>query len=217
MPAAKKVKGKLLDFQAGWQIKDTAVAGDVEAYGVPSLLTLDVPVKWTLPGGPSLGKFMNFSGQTAQYLSAFSVSPPVVDLEALGLELKTVQSHLEVIQARLGGLEERLSKAEKVSQRVVAGFLNTLSDERLELQKPIAVTVEFDEDDYVVARWTEALLEGEGRSQLEAISELRSQIVEAYLDAEAEVAAGFEPDGYPKILWTLLSEFVKTKREGQPG
>lgn len=131
-----------------------------------------------------------------------------------GTELKrlvAMQPHVADIGAMLQRLESRI---EAISTRETCAHLNTLNHGRLDVRRPLAVTVE-EHDGEFGAHWTEAALFAVGESQVDALQALREQIVEAYVDMHAEAERG-RLGGYAAKLWALLQDLV-VERAGSDG
>lgn len=98
-------------------------------------------------------------------------------------------------------------------QRMVSGAFSNLQGPAIitdlgrpgvNLRLPIVVAVSPNEGGLVVARWEEALLEGEGSGRSEALRDIAEQVLDAYDDLKASLESGKNLRGYPLRLWTLL-------------
>ena len=112
----------------------------------------------------------------------------------------------ENVAASLAELTRRIDAVEHRRHEPI----NTLFSDQVELTRPIVVSLSFEEDEWI-ARWSEAVLEGHGDSDEEAIDSLRKAIVAAYLDMQETVRRPTPLAGYAAMLWSVLERAAASR------
>jgi len=98
-----------------------------------------------------------------------------------------------------------LQKIKKEVPRITTGQINMFSSEPYELRSPISARIEvYDEE--VLAIMPELEIYGEGASEIEALDDLETEIIELYeyLKSVSQKQLGKSPKKWKKILDSLI-------------